>query len=202
MDYYNADGNIGSMCGNGARCAFHLAQQVGLSGATARFAAYDGLHTAHQLPDGRIRISMQDVDRMTMSGDAFVLDTGSPHYVRFVDVIDNVDVLSEGRTIRHSPPFGKEGINVNFVQVDAEGLILRTYERGVEDITLSCGTGATAAVLAFATLRELARGPVSVHVLGGSLEVGFVRKADGGYGEITLSGPARCVFTGSLLLTE
>ncbi|MDX1408567.1 MAG: diaminopimelate epimerase, partial [Saprospiraceae bacterium] len=190
MLYFNADGHPGSMCGNGARCAFHYARKSGLAGPTARFQAYDGVHTARERPDGLIEISMQDVDEMAIHDDAVVVDTGSPHYVQFVDVIADVDVLSEGRTIRNRPEFAKEGINVNFVQVARDRLLLRTYERGVEEVTLSCGTGATAAALAYAALRQQAQGPVRIDVLGGSLEVGFTAKDGGGFTRISLAGPA------------
>lgn len=195
MLYYNADGRVGSMCGNGARCAFHFAQSLKLAGNEAQFLAYDGAHTATMHED-LISVSMRDVNVVQQpSLNVFILDTGSPHYIRFVEDIGVVDVLVEGRAMRQSPEFSKNGINVNFVQVLNDGIRLRTYERGVEDITLSCGTGATAAVLAYATLKESANGPVKAQVDGGMLTVDFERSLTG-FTNILLSGPVMRVFDG------
>ena len=198
MIYHNADGNIGSMCGNGARCAFHYAHALGYAGNQSRFEAYDGVHTAILTDEGLIAISMSPVTRIARTGPGqadFELNTGSPHYVRFVQSLESVDVYTEGRRIRNSDQYAAEGINVNFAVPGAESIRLRTYERGVENITLACGTGATATALAFAEMTGLQAGPISIEADGGRLEVDFER-GDPGYRQVTLLGGATPVFEG------
>jgi len=197
MEYYNSDGGLGSMCGNGARCAFHFAQSLGLAGSNANFAAYDGIHTAEELVDGQFSVTMQDVDTVqSRADDVYILDTGSPHYVHFVSMIDAVDVRREGHDIRFSPEFIEKGINVNFAQIDDDAIKVRTYERGVENLTMSCGTGVTAVVLAFASKKGLRKGPVRILTDGGKLAVDFVYSA-GKFTSIKLVGPVVRVFDGT-----
>ncbi len=214
MVYHNADGDEGSMCGNGARCAFTFARMKGYAGDTARFMAYDGLHTARLLAKSWVEVSMSDVRKsdMTMSDmdksgigatsqktNDCILDTGSPHYVRFVTDLDDLDIVEEGRRIRYSETFKDVGINVNFVEIYPDFLRLGTYERGVEDRTLACGTGATAVALAFADMKGLLEGPVAIKADGGDLIVNFQR-VEGGFTNIVLQGPVREAFIGTIAL--
>lgn len=196
MNYHNADGMEGSMCGNGGRCLVQFAKDMGIEKTHYRFIAVDGEHEAEIKQDGLIRLKMQDVFGVTdIKGDV-VLDTGSPHFIRFVDTVDHVDVFSEGTKIRYNDTYAKEGINVNFVEQTDNGIRIRTYERGVEDETLSCGTGATAAAIASSTLD----GPqvVPVAVQGGLLEIAFNRINPNQFNDIWLIGPAVYVFRGTI----
>jgi len=200
MIYHNADGLVGSMCGNGARCAFHFAHSLGYAGDQSRFEAYDGVHTAGFTESGLIAVSMSNVSRIDRVGEGntdYVLDTGSPHYVRFVSAIENVDVFEEGRSVRNSLPFIEKGINVNFAQPGKDFIRLRTYERGVEDVTLACGTGATATAIAFAEMTGLGIGPLKLVADGGILEVDFDHESDR-YVNVVLNGEATPVFEGRL----
>lgn len=196
LEYYNSDGSQ-SLCGNGSRAAVHMAAQLGLLDTAATFQAYDGPHDAELLPAGIIRLGMGDVVTHTRYGDDYFIHTGSPHYVRFVDDVKAYPVVEEGRKIRYSDAFKPGGTNVNFVQrLPNNTLFVRTYERGVEDETLSCGTGITAAALA-AALEGYAS-PVAINALGGELSVGFNRMADGRFTHVDLIGPAQCVFEGDV----
>ncbi|WP_242923551.1 diaminopimelate epimerase [Pontibacter liquoris] len=194
MVYYNADGRVGSMCGNGARCAVRFARHVGVIEDVACFLAADGEHQASVERD-LIQLKMNDVQQVERIGEDYYLNTGSPHYVRFVDDVQALDVYKEGRAIRYNDRFAAVGTNVNFVQQIGENeIFVRTYERGVEDETLSCGTGVTAAALV-ASLRGM-QSPVKVQVLGGELQVAFEQAANGSFKYIYLNGPAKQVFTG------
>lgn len=200
MQYFNADGRLSSMCGNGARCAFLFARTTGLAADRADFLAYDGVHSAQYLGEDRVRISMRDVpDVMQRPGDVFVLDTGSPHYVQFVSDLDAIDARVLGKAVRNSPEFVRDGINVNFAQQSDNHVRVRTYERGVEDLTLSCGTGVTAVALASALRNALMRGPVHIETDGGKLTVDFTHDGSG-FTEIFLAGPGMHVFDGAVEL--
>lgn len=199
MVYYNSDGRQSSMCGNGGRCLVAFAAYLGIISDTCTFEATDGLHEAELLSDGSIALGMQSVSSLQRHGSDWVLDTGSPHYVRFLDQgIDSLDVVQEGQSIRNSALFAADGVNVNFVQVHPGGIRVRTYERGVEDETLSCGTGVTAAAIAYAAANSLT-GPqeIAVDTKGGKLGVAFnyTRKKTT---EVRLIGPATRVFSGTL----
>lgn len=196
MQYFNADGKPGSMCGNGGRCIVQFAIDLGICKDEIRFVAVDGLHLAEKDGKGRIRLKMSDVhDVHNESGD-FVLDTGSPHYVKFINEIDNFDVAKEGKHIRNSPKFKDKGINVNFVHIlNDHSIFVRTFERGVEDETWSCGTGVTASCL-MAAHNESGFNEVDVQTLGGKLTVEFERVNDKTYNNIWLIGPATYVFKG------
>ncbi len=199
MVYYNSDGRQSSMCGNGGRCLVAFAAHLGVISHTCTFEATDGLHEAALLADGNIALGMQPVPFLLRQGTDWILNTGSPHYVRFLDRdIDSIDVVKEGQTIRNSPPFAADGINVNFVSCDQDGIRVRTYERGVEDETLSCGTGVTAAAIAFAAANDL-NGPqkITVDTKGGRLRVAF-NYSQGKTTDVQLIGPATRVFSGSL----
>ena len=193
MIYFNADGKESSMCGNGGRCIIAFAQMLEMTGNETTFMAIDGEHKGRLMDDG-IYLQMQDVKKIEGVGDGLVLNTGSPHYIEMVDDLDNLDVNKEGRKIRNSAPFKKDGINVNFV-LDANELQVRTYERGVEAETLSCGTGVVATAIAMHYANCIEETLVNVKTKGGELTVSF-EEFNGGYRNIWLSGEASMVFAG------
>lgn len=197
MRYYNADGREGSMCGNGGRCLVKFAYQLGIHKTIYHFLAADGPHEAEIDTDGIVSLKMQDVNRVSKFHGDYLLNTGSPHYVRMVGDVMNVDVFKKGRDIRYSKDFEQEGVNVNFVEQlpDEDKILVRTYERGVEDETWSCGTGVTAAAL-ICYHNENGFNDVGVKTLGGTLTVEFDRIDDNHYTNIWLSGPAEKVFDG------
>ena len=203
MRYFNADGPEATMCGNGGRCITWFADHLGIGGDTKHFEAMDGLHTAEILDrqgdTATIRLGMVDVKSVEVCPDGDVLlNTGSPHLVRFVENLD-LDVVGVGRTLRYDAKTAPtNGANINFVEVLGEGEVaLRTYERGVEDETLACGTGATASAIALChTLQPIIR-HCSLRALGGNLAVDF-EAHDGHYTSIHLTGPARLVFCGEV----
>ena len=201
MQYFNADGKPGSMCGNGGRCIVQFAIDLGICKDSIRFVAVDGLHLAEQDEKGRIRLKMSDVHEVHSESGDFILDTGSPHYVKFVNDLDDLDVTKEGKHIRNSPKFNVNGINVNFVHIlNDHSIYVRTYERGVEDETWSCGTGVTASSL-MAAHNESGFNEVDVQTLGGKLTVEFERVDEKTYNNIWLIGPATYVFEG-IIKTE
>ncbi len=202
MVYFNADGRTSSMCGNGGRCITAFAHQVGIANNEHSFMAIDGEHTSRFNKDGTVSLKMNDVADYVVGKDFFVLDTGSPHYIIFVEDIDDIDVKSQGEAIRYSEEFKKEGINVNFVEIKGDKRILvATYERGVEDETLSCGTGVTAAALAYylGTNREESKCHIDIETKGGELSVAFKRDSENTFSNIWLNGKATKVFTGLFL---
>jgi len=196
MKYYNADGKEGSMCGNGGRCLVQFAYDMGIKKDTYHFIAVDGPHVAVIKSNGLIGLKMQDVNSIQLNNQDVILNTGSPHFIRFVDNLDSFDVFTEGRNIRNNNSYKIDGINVNFVEKQTDSIKLRTYERGVEDETLSCGTGATAAAIAYAT--QLGMNKVPIQVQGGLLEVEFNRISENECNEIWLTGPAKYVFSGTI----
>ena len=197
MVYFNSDGSRATMCGNGARCLSAFAHKVGAIKTTGRFIADDGPHTAEIIyiedTETQVAISMKDATPDENTADHLFINTGTPHYVLFVDDIKTVDVVSIGRKIRNNPEYTPIGTNVNFVQFLSEGIVVRTYEKGVEDETLACGTGVTASAMA-ASLKTGSTS-VPVKVLGGNLHVSFNRK-DNTFTDVVLTGPARLVYTG------
>lgn len=203
MVYYNSDGNLGSMCGNGGRCAAAFVQHLGMIESEASFSAYDGPHFASiiSVSPMMVKLKMNDVSNVSKEGESFLLNTGSPHYVTFINSVENIDIVKMGREIRNSERFVNEGINVNFVEIENGGLKIRTYERGVEDETLSCGTGVTASVLA-AVSAGLIKTKDICHVStpGGKLKVHF-KSAYHGFEQIWLEGPAEIVFSGVVELS-
>ena len=196
MIYYNADGNEGSMCGNGGRCIVAFAKQLGHIETTTTFDAIDGLHEA-STTDNLVSLKMKDVTNIEQFEKHLFLDTGSPHHVQFVEDIDNFDVYQIGKKIRYGSPYFDKGTNVNFVeQQDETTFKVRTYERGVEDETLSCGTGVTAVALAAYHLKKTNTNKVRLKTLGGTLEVSF----DGitnSFTNVFLKGEAIFVFKGT-----
>jgi len=200
MKYYNADGQEGSMCGNGGRCLVKFAFDCGLGRSTYRFIAVDGEHEAEIDTQSRVRLKMQDVSSITEVNNDAVLDTGSPHYVKMVTNLLTYDVYNKGKEIRYNALFQPGGINVNFVETqDDDEIMVRTFERGVEDETLSCGTGVTAAALVNYH-NDLGFNQVKVTTRGGKLWVEFDRHEDGSYTNIWLCGPAEKVFQGAISL--
>lgn len=195
MVYYNADGSQ-SFCGNGARCAVHFAGGLGIDTRSVQFKAIDGFHHAAQCGD-EVKIHMQDVHEISNVNNDFILNTGSPHYVRLNADHSTENVVGLGKSIRHSERFKQEGINVNLLSVEDEGIRVATYERGVEDETLSCGTGVTACALVYAQLLQDYGNHVKVFTKGGKLEV-FWERNQHGFEQIFLVGPATFVFHGKI----
>lgn len=197
--YYNSDGTQ-SLCGNGSRAAMHFASSLGLVQNEAKFNAYDGSHEAHILHSGLIRLKMNNVTEVRAFASDLYLNTGSPHYIRFVEHVENYPVTEEGRKIRNSDSFTPDGTNVNFVELQGDNTIfVRTYERGVENETLSCGTGVTAAALASSLHGN--NSPVTVNTRGGKLTVEFARTpTSNAFTDIFLVGPAIKVFEGRIEL--
>lgn len=197
MVYYNSDGNLSTMCGNGGRCLSHFAHQLGIGNGELRFIAVDGPHEA-KITDNWVALGMIDVPNWdARNQDLVVVHTGSPHYVQFMEqAVEEVNLIEFARSIRYNDEFGKEGINVNIVNLLPDGsLKMRTYERGVEDETLSCGTGVTAAALSAHITGRVTGHSVAVHTAGGDLSVQF-SAAPAGYTQVVLSGPAEAVFQG------
>ena len=211
MQYYNADGQPSSFCGNGARCFVRCLHDHGLwpAGTVRTFQANDGAHTGEVLPDGRVRVSMiVEAGVTTRASGEQVVDTGSPHFLRWREVLPEGDITEEARALRYSAAFAKTGINVNFVCEAPDStrlspkLAIRTYERGVEEETLACGTGVTAAALGYAERHGLTGArEVDVQAVGGALRVAFSRKPDGGVSDVYLTGPAVRVYEGTYRLT-
>ncbi|RYY84951.1 MAG: diaminopimelate epimerase [Chitinophagaceae bacterium] len=202
MKYYNSDGRESSMCGNGGRCLVKFAADQGLVQTDYRFLAVDGPHEASIELDGNVALKMADVDRIEHDGNDFVLNTGSPHFVHLTTDVMHKDMVRIGREIRNSPSYMKEGINVNFVEQteEADEIIVRTYERGVEDETLSCGTGVTAAALVCAH-NENGFNRVEVRTKGGPLAVEYDKNGNS-FTDIWLIGPAQRVFEGIIEIPQ
>ena len=197
MVYYNADGREGTMCGNGGRCIVAFARDLDIINQNTVFLAVDGKHEA-EINNNQVNLGMIEVDAVEKDGDAFVLNTGSPHYVLAVQDLKNLNVYQEGYAIRNNKTYAEKGINVNFVEKENEGYFVRTFERGVEDETLACGTGATAAAMAMA-IAENHEGDlqIPIRVLGGQLYISFHKK-DNSFSEVFLKGPAELVFEGEI----
>jgi len=199
MVYYNADGRISSMCGNGGRCIAAFAKKLGIIDKVCRFLAIDGPHEAVVEAADWVELKMRDVTFGERGQDYVVLDTGSPHYIVFVEDLDDINIVENGKAIRYSAPYKKEGINVNFVEQTANAIEVATYERGVEDETYSCGTGVTAAAIAYYMNQpEEERTKVAVKTKGGDLEVRFLSDGKEGVKEVWLCGKANLVFAGEL----
>ncbi|MFM7645831.1 MAG: diaminopimelate epimerase [Sphingomonadales bacterium] len=194
MRYFNADGRPGSFCGNGARCITRFAHLAGIQKDEYVFYAADGRHCSRLLSNGSISLLMQDTKEPQAHNSGFFLDTGSPHLVMEIKDLDNTDVVSLGRSLRNSERYHPHGVNVNFIQRTPDPFYfrMRTYERGVEDETYSCGTGAVAAALTCATPPIVSQ-QMTIQTKGGELEVRFTKKVNG-FGDIWLSGPAKWVF--------
>jgi diaminopimelate epimerase len=199
MVYYNANGKEGSMCGNGGRCLVKFAYDRGIVQTRYKFIAVDGEHEAEFGSKNQwVHLKMKDVNSVDSRDGDFVLDTGSPHFINVVDDIMSIDVVEQGKAIRYNKEFSEKGINVNFVQqIDDDTIMVRTYERGVEDETYSCGTGVTASALMFAH-NDIGFNRIEVKTKGGYLAVEFNKINDQTFNNIWLCGPATFVFKGEV----
>ncbi len=197
MRYFNSDGGEATMCGNGGRCIVVFAKKLGIIETKASFTGVDGVHEAFFAGDN-VSLKMSNVDDIETDDDCYLIDTGSPHFVKFVENIDSVNVATEGKIIRNSYNIRGNGINANFVQITPEGIRIRTFERGVEAETLACGTGAVAAAIAATHWLELNDSSIAVFALGGILHVSFEQIRESKFSNIWLTGPAEHVFNGEI----
>jgi len=206
MVYYNSDGNQSTMCGNGGRCIVAFAHKLGIIENTAKFIAIDGEHEAviidKKEPELIVKLKMQQVETIERIDSSFFLNTGSPHYVEYVKDIENLDVFNKGKAIRHNKMHISEGTNVDFIEQKKDYLFVRTYERGVENETLSCGTGVTAAALVVASENksDLLVNNYLIKTLGGFLKVHFEKVSENSFKNIWLEGPATYVFKGEIVI--
>lgn len=196
MVYYNADGNESTMCGNGGRCISAFAKYLGIIENEGDFLAIDGAHE-FVINDDVVKLKMINVDEIKIENDDYVLFTGSPHYVSFRKEINKIDIVPEARKIRNNEVYKEKGINVNFVEMQHDKILMRTYERGVEDETLSCGTGTVAVALAVAAKSVNEINKIAINTPGGILNVYFT-KSENTFKDIWLEGLAELVFEGSL----
>lgn len=195
MVYFNADGTQ-SMCGNGARCAVAFSNFLGIVNESSRFWAIDGPHEARFL-EGQVELGMSTVHQISNKGEDYFVNTGSPHHVKFVEDVRNYPVVERGAPIRYCEEYKPGGTNVNFVSLLSDNeIFVRTYERGVENETLSCGTGVTACALVVGKLKSI--NSVSILTPGGKLKVDFTSNLKGGFDDILLTGPAEQVFSGKV----
>jgi diaminopimelate epimerase len=203
MVYYNSDGQPSSMCGNGGRCIVAFAKYLGVIENETTFLAVDGEHYAKISTEGDwVSLQMIDVDHISRDGEAYVLNTGSPHYIKLTDDLKHKNVYQEGHAIRNNATYRKEGININFAEPLGEGYFVRTFERGVENETYACGTGVTAVALAMAQHnKQSGHITTAIKVLGGDLNIRF--DYDGAkFTNIFLEGPAKLVFEGEIAMEK
>jgi diaminopimelate epimerase len=197
MVYFNADGNESTMCGNGGRCITAFAKQIGIIKDEAFFTAIDGEHNARFISNTEIALHMNNVSEIHNWDTHSILNTGSPHFVVWANEVSALDVYQEGKKIRTRDEYMPDGINVNFAQKNGSSLFVRTFERGVEDETLSCGTGVTACAIA-ASGNQLGHFETSIQTLGGALKVSFTKNTPHSAIDIVLTGPATFVFEGDI----
>ncbi|MFN8281634.1 MAG: diaminopimelate epimerase [Chitinophagales bacterium] len=199
MVYFNADGNESTMCGNGGRCIAAFSNLLNITHKKGNFLAIDGEHD-FEITDDIVKLKMIDVDEIKIeNNDHYILNTGSPHYVAFRNDIDSIQIVEEARKIRYNDVFAKNGINVNFVEEKNGQIYMRTYERGVEDETLSCGTGTVAVALCVAVKNEMNDGAIEINTPGGKLKV-FLKKEVNRFTDIWLEGAAKKVFEGDITI--
>lgn len=204
MVYFNSDGRLASFCGNGSRCIVHFAKSLGIIKSKTRFQASDGLHEAF-INGTHVSVKMKDVSEFQQNDQTIILDTGSPHYVRFTKNVSSIEIDKTGREIRNQKPFKKKGINVNFAeQTDQNKIRVRTYERGVEAETYSCGTGVVAAALSACILKGISGKDNQIYVStkGGELSVNFSDVAKQKFYNIWLSGPAEKILQGKMNIDD
>ena len=195
MMYYNSDGTE-SFCGNGSRCAVMHAKHLGWVTDECTFDSNDGTHTA-EIHDDLVHLHMHDVEMVLVEDEGYILNTGSPHYIAYSDELEDLDILPAAHAIRYNEMFTETGINVNFLESKNGVLHIRTYERGVEDETLSCGTGVTAVALAMHSIGETEKTLITLQTQGGDLQISF-NAENGTYNNVWLIGPAKLVFQGNL----
>ena len=201
MIYYNSDGNESTMCGNGGRCIVAFSYKLGIIQNKTSFVAIDGPHDAEVVEPDYIRLKMIDVNEVETGEDYFYLNTGSPHYVRFKDEFNSRGIVAEAQEIRYNERFKKEGTNVNLVKTKEDGLFVRTYERGVEDETYSCGTGVVASAISAGLKMKDNKTLHNIETLGGRLKVSYeadFEKCE--FKNIWLEGPATFVFSGTVTI--
>jgi len=206
MQYFNSDGAESSMCGNGGRCFSRFLVDLKAAEDKLHFLAIDGPHNALVKEQGLVSLQMKEVQAIErLNANTFVLNTGSPHYVHFTnELITGIDMVEKGRAVRYSSAYAQEGINVNYVHKMEDGsLAVRTYERGVEDETYSCGTGVTAAAIALSELepREFPHHAVRLGTPGGAFRVSYMREGNT-ISDVWLEGPALPVFQGVIELPD
>lgn len=194
MIYFNSDGRESTMCGNGGRCIVRYAHNLGYIGEKARFMAIDGEHEA--VVGEHISLKMIDVPDYEKIGEDYFINTGSPHYIKLTEDLNHSDFIAEAKKVRYNERFEAEGVNVNFIRPTEDELQIRTYERGVEDETLSCGTGVVAAALAAKISQNRSRNEIRVEAVGGNLHVEFDYSPEKGFTNIFLTGPAEKIFEG------
>lgn len=198
MSYYNSDGSEGSMCGNGGRCFVRYLNKLGFIKNEITFEAVDGTHHASLNNSGEVELQLNDVSHIRLIDNNYFLDTGSPHYVIFAENIDNIDVISRGSLLRYNRQLFPEGSNIDFVEIQKEHIYVRTYERGVENETLSCGTGVTASAIAAYLKSNKKKTSWKVKTKGGELVVKFSEE-NNIFKSIILTGPAVNVFNGEIV---
>lgn len=199
MVYFNSDGKPGTFCGNGSRCIAMFAYKKGITGDKLKFEASDGLHFAEIIDDESVCVEMIDVNDITEFSDGYYLNTGSPHFIKIVQDLNEIDIYNEGKKISRENRFYTKSTNVNFIEVITNGLKIGTFERGVEDETYSCGTGAIAAAVVYNYAFEPDNKLFNIFAKGGLLKVSF--NVDGKqYSNIKLSGKTLKVFEGSAFL--
>ncbi len=199
MKYFNSDGREGTMCGNGGRCITAFARSLGIIKDKAHFTGIDGKHESHIKKDGQISLNMIDVNEIKVFSDGYLINTGSPHFVTFRNDIYSIDVYKEGREIRYESRFGIGGTNVNFVHMISDNEFkMRTYERGVENETLACGTGTVASAICAYIRKKTDKTSYIIHAPGGELHVKFKPEGQESFRDIWLEGPAEYVFSGEI----
>ncbi len=198
MLYFNSDGNQSTMCGNGGRCLVAFAKQLKIIENQTTFLAIDGLHYATIDKNNIVSLQMKDVNHLKIKDNYVFLDTGSPHHIEMVENLKDFNVKENGAKIRYSNLYGTAGSNVNFIsQVSENEFSIRTYERGVEDETLSCGTGATATAIGMNAIGKTTSNQITINIEGGKLEISFT-KNDATYSNVFLKGAAKMVFEGNI----
>lgn len=198
MRYFNSDGNESTMCGNGGRCITLFAKNKGIINMSAHFLGVDGEHESNIEPDGAVNLKMQDVSEIEIGNDYYFLNTGSPHFVKFVDDVQKIDVFNQGKQIRNSFNLKDGGTNVNFIDYNNGIINIRTFERGVENETLACGTGTVASTIAYYLHNKEFKPEYRIQTQGGALYVRFNVINDNTFNTIWLKGSAVHVFDGEI----
>ena len=198
MDFYNPDGSQ-SFCGNGSRCVVMFAAHLGIVQKECVFRSIHGVNRAEICDDLNIKLQMFDVKNLEISDDFHFMNTGSPHYNVFVENVENTDLVTFARQIRYNDRFKEQGTNVNIISKNDNGIKIRTYERGVEDETWACGTGATACAISYAVINDLnGNNEVKVETKGGLLAISFKTEDLKHFTSIYLTGPAVFIFKGNM----
>ncbi len=197
MKYFNSDGKIASMCGNGGRCIVAFAKKLKIINNKTKFSAFDGSHNAEIYGENFVKLQMNNLEKIDKIGNSYFLNTGSPHFCSFVENLENINLLYEAKKIRYNDMFKKKGTNVNFIEKKENKIFVRTYERGVEDETLSCGTGVVASAIANYLENNPKKTNLEISTKGGILKV-FFEKNDNIFKNIFLQGKANFVFEGTI----